>query len=75
MAAAEFGIPAGLKRRTLRCAIYTRKSTEEGLEQTFNTLDAQRSLATAEAQSAAANSQLLQDQIAIFLALGGGWQP
>ena len=25
-----------------RCAIYTRKSTEEGLEQTFNTLDAQR---------------------------------
>lgn len=37
-------------------------------------LDAQRSLATAEAQSAAANTQLLQDQIAIFLALGGGWQ-
>lgn len=26
-----------------RCAIYTRKSTEEGLEQEFNTLDAQRS--------------------------------
>ncbi len=25
-----------------RCAIYTRKSTEEGLEQSFNTLDAQR---------------------------------
>ena len=25
-----------------RCAIYTRKSTEEGLEQGFNTLDAQR---------------------------------
>lgn len=30
-----------LKRRH-RCAIYTRKSTEEGLEQEFNTLDAQR---------------------------------
>jgi site-specific DNA recombinase len=30
-----------LKRR-LRCAIYTRKSTEEGLEQEFNTLQAQR---------------------------------
>ncbi|TXG82667.1 MAG: recombinase family protein [Sphingomonadales bacterium] len=28
------------KRR--RCAIYTRKSTEEGLDQTFNSLDAQR---------------------------------
>src|SRR4051795_5486025 len=26
----------------LRCAIYTRKSSEEGLEQEFNTLDAQR---------------------------------
>ena len=29
-------------RRTLRCAIYTRKSTEEGLDQEFNSLDAQR---------------------------------
>jgi len=28
--------------RALRCAIYTRKSTEEGLEQAFNTLQAQR---------------------------------
>jgi site-specific DNA recombinase len=27
--------------RKLRCAIYTRKSTEEGLEQAFNSLDAQ----------------------------------
>ena len=29
-------------RRTVRCAIYTRKSTEEGLQQEFNSLDAQR---------------------------------
>jgi site-specific DNA recombinase len=29
-------------RRKVRCAIYTRKSTEEGLEQDFNSLDAQR---------------------------------
>ncbi|MCB2059312.1 MAG: recombinase family protein, partial [Novosphingobium sp.] len=28
--------------RTFRCAIYTRKSTEEGLEKDFNSLDAQR---------------------------------
>jgi len=28
--------------RRVRCAIYTRKSTEEGLDQDFNTLDAQR---------------------------------
>lgn len=30
------------KNKTLRCAIYTRKSSEEGLEQDFNSLDAQR---------------------------------
>src|SRR5687768_5105889 len=33
--------PAG-RNGHLRCAIYTRKSSEEGLEQTFNSLDAQR---------------------------------
>jgi len=27
---------------TVRCAIYTRKSTEEGLDQEFNSLHAQR---------------------------------
>jgi len=30
------------RARRLRCAIYTRKSSEEGLEQAFNSLDAQR---------------------------------
>jgi DNA invertase Pin-like site-specific DNA recombinase len=29
-------------RKKVRCAIYTRKSTEDGLEQEFNSLDAQR---------------------------------
>ena len=32
----------GDNRKILRCAIYTRKSTEHGLEQEFNSLDAQR---------------------------------
>ena len=32
---------------TVRCAIHTRKSTEEGLEQEFNSLDAQRESAEA----------------------------
>jgi len=32
----------GGQPKTVRCAIYTRKSTEEGLQQEFNTLDAQR---------------------------------
>ena len=30
-----------MAERTLRCAVYTRKSTEDGLEQEFNSLDAQ----------------------------------
>src|SRR3954467_1578864 len=34
-------------RGIVRCAIYTRKSTEEGLEQEFNTLQAQREAAEA----------------------------
>ena len=29
-------------KQPVRCAIYTRKSTEEGLEQDFNSLQAQR---------------------------------
>jgi DNA invertase Pin-like site-specific DNA recombinase len=33
--------------RKMRCAIYTRKSSEEGLEQAFNSLDAQREACTA----------------------------
>lgn len=36
-------------------------------------LDAQRSLAEAEATHAAAQAALADDQIAIFMALGGGW--
>ena len=33
--------------RIVRCAVYTRKSTEEGLEQEFNSLHAQRESAEA----------------------------
>src|SRR6185369_15290095 len=33
--------------KRIRCGIYTRKSTEEGLEQEFNSLDAQRESAEA----------------------------
>ena len=34
--------PAPVRGRKWRCAIYTRKSSEEGLEQQFNSLHAQR---------------------------------
>jgi DNA invertase Pin-like site-specific DNA recombinase len=35
------------ERKILRCAVYTRKSSEHGLEQDFNSLDAQREAAEA----------------------------
>ncbi len=41
------------ERRILRCAIYTRKSSEHGLEQDFNSLDAQREAAEAYIKSQA----------------------
>ena len=42
----------GSRGRSLaRCAIYTRKSSEEGLEQEFNSLDAQREACEAYIQS------------------------
>src|ERR1700704_3641041 len=43
----------GSERRILRCAIYTRKSSEHGLEQDFNSLHAQRESAEAYIKSQA----------------------
>lgn len=39
------------EKRSVRCAVYTRKSSEEGLEQSFNSLDAQREACLAYIQS------------------------
>ena len=44
MAAATNVVPTP---KPVRCAIYTRKSTDEGLNQEFNSLDAQREAAEA----------------------------
>jgi len=41
----------------------------------LSSLDAQRTLAAAESSLAGAQAQVSQDQIKLFLALGGGWQP
>ena len=49
----------GDRRPVRRCAIYTRKSSEEGLEQDFNSLDAQREACDAYIRSQA----------------GEGWKP
>ena len=40
-----------MKKKTVRCAIYTRKSSDEGLEQDFNSLDAQREACAAYIES------------------------
>jgi site-specific DNA recombinase len=45
--------------RKLRCAVYTRKSTEEGLEMEFNSLDAQRESCEAYVASQRAEGWLL----------------
>src|SRR6202171_2623594 len=42
------------KPKVLKCAIYTRKSSEEGLEQDFNSLHAQREACAAFIKSQAA---------------------
>ena len=42
-----------MSKNLFRCAIYTRKSTEEGLEQAFNSLDAQREACAAYVKSQA----------------------
>jgi DNA invertase Pin-like site-specific DNA recombinase len=46
-----------------RCAIYTRKSSEEGLEQSFNSLDAQREACEAYVRSQAAEGWVLMDTL------------
>ncbi|MCX8004172.1 MAG: recombinase family protein, partial [Burkholderiaceae bacterium] len=40
MSRRDAAMPA--KVRKLRCAVYTRKSTDEGLDQEYNSLEAQR---------------------------------
>ncbi len=45
-----------------------------GAENFLAVLDAQRTLATAEANLAASQAQLTTDQVAVFKALGGGWE-
>ena len=48
--------------RPLRCAVYTRKSTEHGLDQEFNSLDAQREACEAYIKSQASQGWKLLSQ-------------
>ena len=47
------------ERKVVRCAVYTRKSTEDGLEQEFNSLDAQRESGEAYIKSQASEGWVL----------------
>ncbi len=51
-----------MRKKIIRCAIYTRKSTEEGLEQDFNSLDAQREACEAYIKSQQHEGWVLQDK-------------
>ena len=51
-----------------------RRLEERGRSGALATLDAERTLASADAAVASLQAQIAQDQIALFLALGGGWQ-
>lgn len=48
--------------KALRCAVYTRKSSEEGLDQAFNSLDAQREACAAYVQSQAGEGWTLNSR-------------
>ncbi len=50
------------ERRTVRCAIYTRKSVSEGLDQDFNSLDAQREAGEAYIKSQRAEGWVCMDE-------------
>ena len=49
--------------RTIRCAIYTRKSSEEGLEQDYNSLHAQRDACAAYVLSQAGEGWTLLPEV------------
>ena len=59
--------PTTTRTGTIRCAIYTRKSSEEGLEQEFNSLQAQR-----EACEAFINSQRHEGWVCLRAAYDDG---
>lgn len=58
--------------KTVRCAIYTRKSSDEGLEQSFNSLDAQREACAAYILSQASEGWTAMPEIYDDGGLSGG---
>lgn len=58
----------------LRAARITRAQNREGLVDSLQTLESERTLAEAQAALADQDAQVSRQQIAVFRALGGGWQ-
>ncbi len=58
--------------KKIRCAIYTRKSAEEGLEQEFNSLDAQREACAAYVASQKAEGWVLRPTVYEDGGISGG---
>ncbi|HWJ38060.1 MAG TPA: TolC family protein, partial [Sphingomicrobium sp.] len=57
-----------------QAARITRAQLREGRADSLAVLDAERTLAQAEADLAEADARLANDQVDLFRALGGGWQ-
>ncbi len=57
-----------------RAAELSRLRFTEGIDNFLTELDADRTLATAEAQLAQSEQLVAQDQVSLFRALGGGWE-
>ena len=55
--------------RKLRCAVYTRKSSEEGLDMEFNSLDAQREACEAYVASQRSEGWVLVPELSVYVGL------
>jgi outer membrane protein TolC len=60
--------------RARRAAGMARGQFAAGAATTLDTLTSDQTLIAAEAQVAASDAALAQDQVAVFKALGGGWR-
>ncbi|MGL5721787.1 MAG: recombinase family protein, partial [Brevinema sp.] len=60
------------KRKVIRAAVYTRKSSEEGLEQEFNSLDAQYEACKSYIESQKHEGWILVDKVYSDGGISGG---
>ena len=58
-----------------KVAAQARQLYRNGRTAYLDALDAERSLAASDAALAASEAQLADDQVVLFMALGGGWEP